>query len=371
MKHRDWLFAVIMLFAACTFAGCSDDDEPTPDTQHPTPDTQHPTPKQGAPIQITVMFAPGQLGDRGYADNVMEGVNELDKWDDKLEKDTLDVRFISPFNVEDARSSLRKWVETTVNPFYQNEYERRLLVLTEPFLVVLLTDIKDLLRPTDEVLLLKLNEDDIAQIAKQFSLGNRVHGLNISASYPTRKFCALMYKYMETASDPRTNYLNIPIFRLYEKTQYPYRDEIAETVEMEMGDATQLTPIALSSMKGAGVYSQDSTLTIVEAAFEAANVTQNSAELTGCPFVIVDLGAGNTGWDYWLLGMRYTHLTLSTLMLDAKNAFGLRRFYINRKFGKALMYWVVEWAFKSVGEMDAQVTHYDDTFIEDNLYAFE
>lgn len=371
MKHRDWLFAVIMLFAVCTLAGCSDDDEPTPDTQHPTPDTQHPTPKQGAPIQITVMFAPGQLGDRGYADNVMEGVNELDKWDDKLEKDTLDVRFISPFNVEDARSSLRKWVETTVNPFYQNEYERRLLVLTEPFLVVLLTDIKDLLRPTDEVLLLKLNEDDIAQIAKQFSLGNRVHGLNISASYPTRKFCALMYKYMETASDPRTNYLNIPIFRLYEKTQYPYRDEIAETVEMEMGDATQLTPIALSSMKGAGVYSQDSTLTIVEAAFEAANVTQNSAELTGCPFVIVDLGAGNTGWDYWLLGMRYTHLTLWTLMLDAKNAFGLRRFYINRKFGKALMYWVVEWAFKSVGEMDAQVTHYDDTFIEDNLYAFE
>ena len=41
MKHRDWLFAVIMLFAACTFAGCSDDDEPTPDTHHPTPDTQH------------------------------------------------------------------------------------------------------------------------------------------------------------------------------------------------------------------------------------------------------------------------------------------------------------------------------------------
>ena len=359
------LLTVITLLTVCCIIGCgSDDDDPASDTQQPTPE-------QGAPIQITVVFAPGQLGDRGYADNVMEGVNELDKWDDELEKDTLDVRFISPFNVEDARSSLRKWVEATVNPFYQNDYERRLLVLTEPFLVGLLTDIKDLLRPTDEVLLLKLNEDDIAQIAEQFSLGNRVHGLNISASSSTRKFCAYMYSAVEKDPDSRTNYFNIPMFRLYGKTQYPYRDEIAETIELEMGDATQLTPIELSSMKGAGVYSQDSALTIVESAFEAANVAQNTAELSGCPFVIVDLGAGNTGWDYWLLGTRYTNLTLSTLMLDAKDAFGLRRFYINRQFGKALMYWVEEWAFKSVGEMDAQVTHYDDTFIEDNLYAFD
>ena len=116
---------------------------------------------------------------------------------------------------------------------------------------------------------------------------------------------------------------------------------------------------------------EGSTHTVVEAAFEAAQIAQFSAESSGCPFVIVDLGAGNTGWDYYLLSQSYSITPLATLMLDARHASRLERFYINRDFGTAFEEWVEEWKSKAVGAMDVQVTHSDDYYYEDNIYEFE
>ena len=121
-----------------------------------------------APFQVTVLFAPGQLGDKGYADNVMNGLISIDDFDNHFGGDSLDVRFISPASLEEARSSLVQWVASTGNPFTKGEYERRLLVLTEPYLEKMLPDIRQQLQPTDELLFLKLEKDDIAQIASKY-----------------------------------------------------------------------------------------------------------------------------------------------------------------------------------------------------------
>ena len=350
----------LLLLPVLLLSGCK--KEPV----DPEPETD-----DGAPIEIMVVFAPGQLGDRGYADDVMDGINSLDIFDDITETDTLDIRFLTPLNVEEARSAIVEWAESPSHPFSPGEYERRLLVLTEPFMAGLLSDVKDKLRPADEVLLLKLEEEDIAQIANQFGLGNRVHGLNISAATPAVKFCQYM-RFADTDDDPHTNHLFVPFLRLYDNKQYPYRDGIVETVEKEMGDGTQLLLYNLSDQEGEGIYTEGSTQTIIEAAFEWASMVKASAESSGCPYVIVDLGAGNAGWDYFLLGESGIWDGCVTLMLDSISntlSLAMKRFYIKRHFGMALMYWVYDWWDKPVGEMDRQVTHTDSFWYEDNLYV--
>lgn len=353
-KIKLWglLLLTVMLVVACSK---EDDNEPQP------------APRQDAPFLITVLFAPGQLGDKGYADNLMEGVNALDDLDNLWGGDSLEVRFIATRNLEDAQ----RWINTSSDSYSTQGYERRLLVLTEPYMVDMLSLVKDVLRPTDEVLMLKMDEEDIAQIAQQYSLGNQIHGLNISASASTRKFCQYIHHWMENSQVPVPQLIQIPVYRLYENEAYPYRDEMMETIQQEMGDKVEFVHIGLSSIEGIGIIMDGSTNTIVGAAYEAAQIAQYSAEMSGCPFVLVDLGAGNTGWDYYLLSMAFTSSPLTTLMLDAQHASQLERFYISRDFGSALYDWVKEWMSKPVGTMVPQVTHYDEFYYRDNIYDLQ
>ena len=356
--NKGKLRGLLMLLMTIVVVACNKDaDKPQPVSE------------QGAPIQITVMFAPGQLGDKGYADRVMEGVNSLDELDNLYGGDSLEVRFISPYSLDAAKDDIQQWASSSAHSFSSGNYERRLLVLTEPFMAGLLTLIKDKLQPTDEILMLKMGEADIQQMSEHFALGNRVHGLNISASASARKYCQYIRRWVEQYNIQ--GLIQIPVYRLYDNAEYPYRDEMMEAIQEEMGDDVEFVQIGLSSQVGEGIYMEGSTHTVVEAAFEAAQIAQFSAESSGCPFVIVDLGAGNTGWDYYLLSQSYSITPLATLMLDARQASRLERFYINRDFGTAFEEWVEEWKSKAVGAMDVQVTHSDDYYYEDNIYEFE
>ena len=144
----------LVLLSVLFLAGCK--KEPVPE----------PEPEKGAPIEIMVVFAPGQLGDQGFADSVMEGVNSLDHFDNITQTDSIDIRFMAPYNVKDAMETVAEWAGNPSRPFSSGEYDRRLLVLTEPFMTGFLSSVAGKLRPTDEVLLLKLEENDIAQISK-------------------------------------------------------------------------------------------------------------------------------------------------------------------------------------------------------------
>ena len=164
--NKGKLWGLLLLLMTIVVVACNEDAA-----------EQQPVSEQGAPIQITVMFAPGQLGDKGYADRVMEGVNALDELDNLYGGDSLEVRFISPYSLDGAKDDIQQWASSSAHSFSSGDYERRLLVLTEPFMAGLLSLIKDKLLPSDEILMLKMGEDDIQQMSEHFSLGNRVHGL--------------------------------------------------------------------------------------------------------------------------------------------------------------------------------------------------
>lgn len=353
------MFLTVLLVIACSK---EDGGELQPSDNEPQP-----VAKQGAPFQIVVLFAPGQLGDKGYADNVMEGLNTIDDIDDNLGGDSLDIRFVAPRNMEDVRKHF-----SSIDLYSSDDYERRLLVLTEPYMDYWLSYIRDELKPTDEVLMLKMNEEDIAQVAQQYSLGSRIHGLNISVAEPARRFCQYIHRWIEDTESPVPRVIQIPVFRLYENTAYPYRDGMMEAIQEEMGDVVQFVHIGLSSLADAGIYMEGSTQTMVEAAYEAAQIAQDVAESSGCPFVLVDLGAGNTGWDYYLLSQAFTGSgPLRTLMLDAQMVSRLNRNFISREFGTAFHEWVTDWMMRPVGAMDAQVTHEDEYYYRDNIYELE
>ena len=63
---------LMTLLAALLFTGCKSDDD---DKATPAKVSQR--------VQVMTVFAPGQLGDMGYADRVMKGVSTLKNTDTK------------------------------------------------------------------------------------------------------------------------------------------------------------------------------------------------------------------------------------------------------------------------------------------------
>ena len=140
---------LITVLAALLLTGCKSDDN----------DTTPAKPRER--VQVMTVFAPSQLGDMGYADRVMKGVSSLKN----TNADGVDVSFIASDNVSTTRQMLRGWAGTTSSAVDGAVYSRRLLVLTESYMVDWLVDVKSNLKETDEVLLLKVNEDDVKTAA--------------------------------------------------------------------------------------------------------------------------------------------------------------------------------------------------------------
>ena len=89
--------AVLLLTASCS----KDDDEPQ---------QVNPPVAAGARLQVMMVFAPGQLGDGGYADGLLEyasGMEFLEIMPDA--EDSIDVQFISLYSVNDTRQALKEW----------------------------------------------------------------------------------------------------------------------------------------------------------------------------------------------------------------------------------------------------------------------
>lgn len=315
--------------------------------------------KKGVPYEVMVAFAPGQLGDRGYADNVLSGVNMLSRFADMF-ADTLDVqfnvRFISPYSMDDLKQSIEVWARNAANPFVDDSYKRRLLVLTEPYMVNYLDSMNTLLRPTDEVLVMKVNEDDVKQAAEKSGLGNRLHGLNISAAPSIRRFCQYMKREVGYAKDSgkQLNYNTLPVHRLYDKDFMVYRDSVVETLIEELGEGTTIAPLAFSNEKHQGIVTPDGQYTVYQFAYVWADAWQTVYEGIGCGYAIIDLGSGNAGWDYWLLGHGTTgEETFQTLVLDGNESPIFNRYYITRQFDSALIDWVPSWMKEPAGTMPA------------------
>ena len=339
----------LMLLAATLVAGCkSDDDDEQPVVEAP----------KGPTVQAMVVFAPGQLGDNGYADRVMSGIHGLEELSTTTFADSLDVDFISEQSFATTQAMLKAWVANPKNPLYGNEFSRRLLVLTESYMLGWLTDVKDQLRAGDEVLVLKTSADDI-EAQTSLGLGSRLHGMNISAADAARKYCNFITSKMQEkrwSMDETGEMMQFWMFRLYPDYEYTYCDSIYEVFDEELNASGEIdmvdTPISLMQHEGL-LSSTNPEESAMQAAYDAAeNMMYYSS--AGFGFCYVDLGAASMGYDYFLLNQGQDEYY--SLMLDAKPNF-LGRFVVERLFGKALVQWAKDWLMQPAGNMPAHTLH--------------
>lgn len=336
--NKNLLFvSFALLLTACLTFSCKDDDDDVP--------TPAPPVQTGAPLQVMMVFAPGQLGDGGYADRVFEGIHLLNALDNQMGNDTLSVEFISAWDRQSTREAMIQWAEDRRNPYYGNVYNRRLLVLTEPYMANWVEDIKDTLSLTDDVLMLKTSEDTIKAIGERTGLSDRLYGLNISAYDYVRSFCRYMREYVEWAEadfDMTLSYEMIPVFRLYPDDEVNYQDSLYIAIQDELGDETMLEKNPLSNAQGEGIFTNDYITSITTMAYNMAENMKRYLDDYGYAFCVVDLGAANTGWDYYLFGHVNDRQRFLTLMMDTQQN-TIEKYFIDRRFDKALELWVVEW----------------------------
>ena len=345
------LFRVLLLVAVLALAGCKKTETET-----------------GATMDIMIVFAPGQLGDRGYADSVMDGLAQLNATDKEYGHNALELEFISGFDAQETQESMAQWLKNAQNPFYGTEYERRLLVLTEPFMVPWLASMASSVRPQDEVLVLKVNEEDVDAAAQATGLGNRIHGLNISAGENIRRYCDFIKQYSQENNCPMDE---IPVFRVFDEDTgfYHYRDDVASSFDEQLGDETLVYTLSLAAELGGedDILSTRKQSAVMEKAYVMAEIMQDLCMDYDERFAVVDLGSANAGFDYYLLGQAANE-RLQHLMIDASEMAGLNRYWVNRRFDKALLLWGYSWSQIPAGTMPKMETHsHEDGYSDDNL----
>ena len=360
MKLQKILLAGLLALAIGGFSSCSSDDDG--DNKEPEVVTV-----KGATKQVMVVFASGQLGDKGYADRVMEGIDMIQAAQEKLEIPVADMNFISLANPIFTRSSLEQWIANPRNPFTGQDYEQRLLVLTEPYMLEWLAESGVQLRDNDEVLVLKAIEEDLEEAA-DLGLGDRLHALNISAARSARRFSEYMdsrIAYEEErgrGDDIDANAVNM--LRLYDEEDVFYRDSIIEVLQEMRGEELEMSSYPLSALDYYGSYSPLLDEDIIQAAYDSGFLLNEMVSSDGIIFAVVDLGSANLSFDYYL--MRQPGFSFTTLMLDAQPS-SLRRFVIDRRFDKAVNEWVVSWMTSEQGEMPKTLSFGDENYCQDNI----
>jgi hypothetical protein len=348
-----------MFLATGGFSGCSDDNDD--DNKEPVVEV-----KSGAQMQAMIVFAPGQLGDKGYADRVMDGINLIDTNQTGPDSTKVDLNFISLSNPIFTRRSMEQWLKNPVNGYTGQNYKRRLLVLTEPYMLDWLNEKS--LRDSDEVLVLKAIGEDVDNYAG-IGLGNRLHSLNISASISARRFSQFMdariAREIERGYESRINKDMVTLLRLFSNEEVNYRDSLSETLEELRGDELELDDEkALSSLDNGGIYSTLFNEELIQGAYDCGKMLENDVRTGGIIFDIIDLGSANLGFDYYL--MQQSGFTFTTLMLDARPNM-LNRFCIDRRFDLAVSNWVARWAAQDLGTMPKAQSYSDEAHCQDNI----
>ena len=323
--------AVLLLTASCS----KDDDEPQP---------VNPPVAAGARLQVMMVFAPGQLGDGGYADGLLEyasGMEFLEIMPDA--EDSIDVQFISLYSVNDTRQALKEWAAAVTHPFYKDAtYERRLLVLTEPYMTAWLADVKTNLRETDEVLIMKADEAYTQQVANTYGLGNRAHGLNYDLAPSIRLYCDNV-RWMIDNPDYAPGFFGdkpeVVILRRFNTKQNYYCDGIEDVIRQQLGNDVNLTVYALADYVQADDLSEQTNVAYIQAAYTAAAQLDQHFQQTGYGFVIADMGTCNFGMLNYLLGSPLYHYEV--VMLDS-NPYTYNYMAICRN-GAAVMTWIANW----------------------------
>ncbi|MBQ8128549.1 MAG: hypothetical protein IJ176_09140 [Prevotella sp.] len=368
----------LMLLVAAIATGCSkdDDDNGTPGQETAT----------GATMSVTVVFAPGQLGDMGFADNVLEGVYRLKVLDHQAQPDTIDVNYLAGADLDAAKEMMEDWFDNGYNIYTAKPYERRLLVLTEPFMVDWMEPLKERFLDIDEVLVLKMNQDDVAKAAARLGLGSRLHGLNISAASSARRYCQYIRQTIEEAeenhqaeiesgeaSDDDPDYKplncdNMCYFRLYEPDKVALRDSVYEVLKEELGGRTEIVFNFMATTVGDGIYTGEEQNSILQEAYKYGQLLSDLYTEERSRFHFADLGSAAQGLGYYFMGRQSD---VDVLSLDTQLA---SQWWVRRDFGTALFNWTAQWMRSdAIATMPASQVFggWNSNYVTDNIQLLE
>lgn len=368
----------LMLLVASIATGCSkdDDDNGTPGQETAT----------GATMSVTVVFAPGQLGDMGFADNVLEGVYRLKGLDHQAQPDTIDVNYLAGADLDAAKEMMEDWFDNGYNIYTAKPYERRLLVLTEPFMVDWMEPLKERFLDIDEVLVLKMNQDDVAKAAARLGLGSRLHGLNISAASSARRYCQYIRQTIEEAeenhqaeiesgeaSDDDPDYKplncdNMCYFRFYEPDKVALRDSVYEVLKEELGGRTEIVFNFMATTVGDGIYTGEEQNSILQEAYKYGQLLSDLYTEERSRFHFADLGSAAQGLGYYFMGRQSD---VDVLSLDTQLA---SQWWVRRDFGTALFNWTAQWMRSdAIATMPASQVFggWNSNYVTDNIQLLE
>lgn len=368
----------LMLLVAAIATGCSkdDDDNGTPGQETAT----------GATMSVTVVFAPGQLGDMGFADNVLEGVYRLKVLDHQAQPDTIDVNYLAGADLDAAKEMVEDWFDDAYNIYTAKPFERRLLVLTEPFMVDWMEPLKERFLDIDEVLVLKMNKDDVDKAATRLGLGSRLHGLNISAASSARRYCQYIRETIEEAeenhqaeieageaSDDDPDYKplncdNMCYFRLYEPDKVALRDSVYEVLKEELGGRTEIVFNFMATTVGDGIYTGEEQNSILQEAYKYGQLLSDLYTEERSRFHFADLGSAAQGLGFYFMGRQSD---VDVLSLDTQLA---SQWWVRRDFGTALYRWAARWMrADALGTMPAsqEFGGWNSNYVTDNIQLLD
>lgn len=328
-KHSFTLPAALLFGTLCS---CSDDETEL-----------LPTGSQPAPIQVMVVFPPGELGDQGYSDNILRGVQQISTTDATTGQPRADVEFCSFEDAAATAQAIRTWESRRDNPFFANRsYERRLLVLTSPTILQYLQP--DSLQADDDILLLDTPVSVLSQPAYA-PIADRLHVLNISAAAATHRYCDLLDNWSTALEEE--SYRKVSLLRWFGDMDYP--DSVDVVLEQRFGG---YRPKVIDSLENEWAIDWRSLTANAVGYFQASDMNTQFEENDeyAC---IVNLGPGNAGFDTYLLNH---NANITTLMLDSESSLSRNRYAITRQFGPALREWVDTWISQEEGASLPRIT---------------
>lgn len=140
--------------------------------------------------EICIFFAPNELGDFGYADQLLSVLYKLESslTEDELKHTML--HFITESDSSILHRTLKDWNRLNVNLNTRKRYDRRLMILSHPMLLNMLEGtVPD---STSEVLVMNASNELFSQTPHREELGPRLHLLSISAAEAGRKFLRMV-----------------------------------------------------------------------------------------------------------------------------------------------------------------------------------
>lgn len=305
-------------------------------------------------MQVAVAFYPGQVGDHGYADGIMESVAQLVNKTEDDKPSHLDVQFFAFDSKRETQTAIRHWASHPENPFLGGTYKRRLLVLTDARQVDWLNGLQSAPQ-SDELLLLNTSKDVVDSLAR--SLGNRVHALNISLAREAADLC----RYIQNGANADTErHSGIDIFRMADS--YHVADSIDVVCRSVLPSDI---PVLTGYMAELQTDSVTGEINYVKSQQYANFLAEFYYQYNKDNFLLLDGGSYNIVFDE--MSAKLDSGKLRTLFLDLNT--GTDNYCVRRAYGRALLEWVDGWTKASSAAAMPQVTWHGswDGYVESTI----